>query len=71
MRPGVSVEINTSYCSSAKIGESLLIEGRALKVGKTLGFAQVDIKSADGLKLICTGRHTKALGGGEKSKSKL
>jgi acyl-coenzyme A thioesterase 13 len=61
LRPGVSVEINSSYISSAKIGQKILIEGRVLKTGRTLGFAQVDIKSEDG-KMLVSGRHVKALG---------
>jgi acyl-coenzyme A thioesterase 13 len=61
LRPGVSVEINSSYISSAKLGETIIIEGTVLKSGKTLGYTQVDIKTVDG-KLISTGRHTKFIG---------
>jgi acyl-coenzyme A thioesterase 13 len=59
-RAGVSVEISTSFLSAAKVGEELVAEGRVLKVGRSLGFTQVDIRTKEG-KLIATGRHTKAL----------
>ena len=56
--------MNTSFCSAAKIGSELEIEGRVLKSGKTLGFTQVDIfvlQEGGSRKLVATGRHTKAL----------
>eukprot|EP00501_MAST-03F_sp_TOSAG23-6_P000497 GSMAST32.ASY1.ANO1.511.1 assembled CDS len=59
LKPGVSVELNTSFCSPAKTGETIKIEGRVLKSGKTLGFTEVKLKVGD--RLIATGRHTKAL----------
>jgi len=59
LRPGVSVDINCSFTTAAKVGETVKIEGKVLKLGKNLGFSQVDI-SKDG-KLVASGRHTKAL----------
>lgn len=60
-KPGVSVDINVSYCSAPKVGSMLDIEGRCdelwrlhmtprrvLKLGRSLGFTEVSIHS-DGL----------------------
>eukprot|EP00055_Hartaetosiga_balthica_P008069 m.28923 g.28923 ORF g.28923 m.28923 type:complete len:232 (-) comp6103_c0_seq1:3737-4432(-) len=60
-RPGVSLEINTTYVRAAKLNETVTITGRVLKSGGKIGFTQVDItRSSDG-ELVATGRHTKAL----------
>jgi acyl-coenzyme A thioesterase 13 len=61
-RPGVSIELNVSFVSAAKAGETVTVHGRTLKTGKMLGFTEVDLKRADG-SLVATGRHTKAFGG--------
>jgi len=58
---GVTVELSTSYCSSAKLGSRVTIHGKTLKLGKSLGFTQVDVFSEAGA-LIASGRHTKAFG---------
>ncbi len=48
LKGGVSLEINTSFISAAKLHETILIEGKVLKIGKTIGFTQVDIKNSEG-----------------------
>lgn len=60
-RAGVSVELNVSFASAAKAGETVVVEGRVLKAGKKLGFTEVDVRRASDGALIATGRHTKAL----------
>ena len=64
-RPGVSVEMNQSFCSAAREGETLHIEGTVLRYGRTLGFTEVSIRAApkDGKpgKVVAVGRHTKFL----------
>ena len=59
VRPGVSVELNTSFVSAAKVGSEITCEGRLLKLGRKLAYTQVDVYGEDG-KLVATGRHTKA-----------
>ncbi|XP_077625684.1 acyl-coenzyme A thioesterase 13 [Crocuta crocuta] len=60
--PGVSVDMNITYMSPAKIGEEIVITAYVLKQGKTLAFASVDVtKKATG-KLVAQGRHTKHVG---------
>ena len=61
-RPGVSVDLNTTFCAPAKKGERVICTGRVLRTGKTLGMTEVTVhRASDGL-LVATGRHTKALG---------
>ncbi|EDL32477.1 acyl-coenzyme A thioesterase 13 [Mus musculus] len=60
--PGVSVDMNITYMSPAKIGEEIVITAHILKQGKTLAFASVDLTNKTTGKLIAQGRHTKHLG---------
>ncbi|KAL9128417.1 MAG: hypothetical protein Q9217_002908 [Psora testacea] len=46
-RTGVSTDIHTTYVSTAKEDDLLRIEGRATKVGSTLGFTTVHIARWD------------------------
>ncbi|KAM9100136.1 acyl-coenzyme A thioesterase 13 isoform X1 [Sarcophilus harrisii] len=61
-KPGVSVDMNITYLSPAKIGEEILIAAHILKQGKTLAFASVDLTNKTTGKLVAQGRHTKHLG---------
>ena len=61
-KPGVSVELNVSFISAAKIGTNVTIEGRLLKLGRKLAYTQVDVFGENG-QLVATGRHTKAFPG--------
>ncbi|KAG8520362.1 Acyl-coenzyme A thioesterase 13 [Galemys pyrenaicus] len=60
--PGVSVDMNITYMSPAKIGEDVVITAHVLKQGKTLAFASVDLTNKATGKLVAQGRHTKHLG---------
>ncbi|XP_042539777.1 acyl-coenzyme A thioesterase 13, partial [Dipodomys spectabilis] len=60
--PGVSVDMNITYMSPAKIGEEVVITAHILKQGRTLAFASVDLTNKATGKLIAQGRHTKHLG---------
>lgn len=59
---GVSVDMNITYMSPAKIGEEIVITAHILKQGRTLAFASVDLTNKATGKLIAQGRHTKHLG---------
>ncbi|XP_062952969.1 acyl-coenzyme A thioesterase 13 [Cynocephalus volans] len=59
---GVSVDMNITYMSPAKLGEDIVITAHILKQGKTLAFASVDLTNKATGKLIAQGRHTKHLG---------
>ncbi|XP_003927347.3 acyl-coenzyme A thioesterase 13 [Saimiri boliviensis] len=60
--PGVSVDMNITYMSPAKLGEVVVITAQVLKQGKTLAFTSVDLTNKATGKLIAQGRHTKHLG---------
>ncbi|XP_041664567.1 acyl-coenzyme A thioesterase 13 [Cheilinus undulatus] len=60
--PGVSVDMNITYMSAAKMGEDILITAQVLKQGRTLAFASVDLTNKVTGKIIAQGRHTKHLG---------
>ncbi len=59
-RPGVSTDINVAYLSPGR-APRVIAEARALKVGRHLGFVQVDVRGEDG-KLVAQGRMTKFMG---------
>lgn len=58
---GVSTDLSVSYLSTAKTGDVLEIEGKILKIGKTLAFTTVSIgKRVDGEVVnVVHGSHTK------------
>ena len=66
-KAGVSVEMNQTFCSAAKVGEKLLVTGRSLRCGRSLAFAEVEVRKwptgreAEGAlpPLVAVGRHTK------------
>jgi acyl-coenzyme A thioesterase 13 len=59
-RPGVTTDLNVSYLSPAR-APRVIAEARALKVGRTLGYVQVDVRGEDGT-LVAQGRMTKFMG---------
>jgi acyl-coenzyme A thioesterase 13 len=60
-RAGVSVDINVSYVSPCKLGDTLVCTGRVVRTGRTLAFTQVDIARLSDGRVVATGRHTKYL----------
>lgn len=58
---GVSTDLSISYLSTAKEGETLEIEGKIGKIGKTLAFTTISIgkKAEDGTVNVVQGSHTK------------
>ena len=61
LEPGVSTDLNVSFMNGADLGDELRVESTVLKQGRTLAFAQVDIRDKSSGKLIAQGRHTKAI----------
>jgi acyl-coenzyme A thioesterase 13 len=59
-RPGVTTDLNVSYLSPGR-APRVIAEARALKVGRLLGYVQVDVRGEDG-KLVAQGRMTKFMG---------
>ena len=59
-RPGVTTDLNVSYLSPGR-APRVIAEARVLKVGRTLGYVQVDVRGEDGT-LVAQGRMTKFMG---------
>lgn len=55
----VSVDLSVSYMSAVKPGQTIIIEAKTLKFGRSLAFLNVDILNKDTLKLVANGKHTK------------
>ncbi|GJJ68913.1 acyl-coenzyme A thioesterase 13 [Entomortierella parvispora] len=54
---GVSTDLNVSFVSGAKLGETLTIDSRCDRIGGTLAYTTVEVKVGD--KVVALGRHTK------------
>ena len=59
-RPGVTTDLNISYLAPTKDG-SVIADARAVKVGRTLAFADVEVRRGDGT-VVAVGRITKFMG---------
>jgi len=58
-RSGVSTDLNVTFFAPAVQGGQVFAEASVLKVGKTLAYVTVDVRSSDGSTLLAQGRMTK------------
>uniref|UniRef100_A0AC35UAL5 4HBT domain-containing protein n=1 Tax=Rhabditophanes sp. KR3021 TaxID=114890 RepID=A0AC35UAL5_9BILA len=58
--PGVSVDLHVSFLSSAKIGETIVVEATVVKSGKNLAFSEGKIYNKATNALVASGLHTQA-----------
>ncbi|KAG8481460.1 hypothetical protein CXB51_026295 [Gossypium anomalum] len=58
---GVSVEITLSLLDAAFANEEIEIEGRALRIGKTVAVVNVEFRKKSTAKIFAQARHTKYL----------
>ncbi|AES72955.1 putative acyl-CoA hydrolase [Medicago truncatula] len=56
---GVSVEINVSCLDAAYVDEEIEIDGRVLRVGKTIAVISVELRKKKTGQIFAQGRHTK------------
>lgn len=60
---GLSTDIHVTYSSGAKLGDVLTIEGKTIKVGRSMGFTTVTIYKAHGENamgtVVAQGSHSK------------
>lgn len=54
----VSTELKTRFLGPAKLGDTILMEARAIHTGKTLAFAEMDILDKATKKVLVQGTHT-------------
>ncbi|XP_022919659.2 acyl-coenzyme A thioesterase 13-like [Onthophagus taurus] len=57
----VSVNLSIDFLKGAKVGDTILIDSKTLKVGKNLAFLSVEIKDKPSGTLLVKGSHTKYL----------
>ncbi|XP_033328366.1 acyl-coenzyme A thioesterase 13 [Megalopta genalis] len=60
--PGVSVDLIVTFMKPALPGETVVIDARTVRAGKTLAFLAVDVSKNDGKDMVAHGRHTKFIG---------
>lgn len=60
-KTGVSTDIHISYVSSARVGDTVEIECRLNKLGRSMAFTTCEIRKVGGdtKKVLVTGSHTK------------
>ncbi|XP_004147337.1 acyl-coenzyme A thioesterase 13 [Cucumis sativus] len=58
---GVSLEISVSYLDAAYLDEEIEIDSKVLRMGKTIGVVNVELRRKGNGKIIAQGRHTKYL----------
>mmetsp|Transcript_107365 Transcript_107365/g.334659 ORF Transcript_107365/g.334659 Transcript_107365/m.334659 type:complete len:340 (-) Transcript_107365:22-1041(-) len=58
---GVSLEIGASILGPVAEGEELVVESQILRIGSTVGFTAVEVRTVDG-RLVASGTHTKHIG---------
>lgn len=59
--PGVSVNIGTNYITPGPGGADVEVDARVTKVGRTLAFMDVTLRTAVGGTTVATGTHCKFL----------
>lgn len=60
-RAGVSVDLNVTFVRAAKADSTVIVVAKVTKVGRKLGFTEVELTDKETGKVIALGRHTKAL----------
>jgi acyl-coenzyme A thioesterase 13 len=56
--PHATVDMNVSFLSNARAGDEIVIEGRALKVGRSVAFGEAEARRVRDDALIAKGRFT-------------
>jgi len=61
--PHATVGMNASFLAGARVGDRIVVEGRVLRLGKSIAFGEAEAHRGDG-ELIAKGRLTFAIRGG-------
>jgi uncharacterized protein (TIGR00369 family) len=59
--PHATVDMNVSFLAGPRPGDELVVEGRALKVGRTVAFGEAEARRRGDGRLIAKGRFTFAI----------
>ncbi|KAK6625272.1 hypothetical protein RUM43_005566 [Polyplax serrata] len=60
--PGVSINLSVSYLKGALEGETIVIDTKTVKSGKTLAFLEAVLKKKESGDIVATGTHIKFIG---------
>jgi acyl-coenzyme A thioesterase PaaI-like protein len=55
--PHATVEMNVSFLAGASVGDNLLFEGRTLRIGRSVAFAEAEVRRSEDT-LMAKGRFT-------------
>ena len=61
--PHATVEMNVSFLAGARPGDEIMVEGRALKVGRSVAFGEAEARRRGSDDLIAKGRFTYVIAG--------
>jgi acyl-CoA thioesterase len=61
--PHATVEMNTSFLAGPRPGDEIVIEGRALKIGRSVAFGEAEVRRRGKDDLIAKGRFTYVIRG--------
>lgn len=59
--PHATVDMNVSFLSNARAGDEITVEGRVLKVGRSVAFGEAEARRRSDETLIAKGRFTFAI----------
>lgn len=60
-RPHATIEMNASFLAAARPGDEIVVEGRVLKLGRTVAFGEAEARRSGDGELIAKGRFTFAI----------
>ncbi|CAI4226228.1 unnamed protein product [Auanema sp. JU1783] len=58
---GVSVNLNMNYLTPAKLGETVVVDARILRMGNTIAYTEAELYLKTSGKMVAKGLHTMAL----------
>ncbi|XP_011880669.1 PREDICTED: acyl-coenzyme A thioesterase 13-like isoform X2 [Vollenhovia emeryi] len=59
--PGASVDLHVTFLKAAFPGETVTVDAKTVRTGKTLAFLAVELTKNDGKDIVARGQHTKYL----------
>ncbi|XP_020290806.1 acyl-coenzyme A thioesterase 13-like [Pseudomyrmex gracilis] len=58
-QPGLSVDLHVTFLNSAIPGETVTVDARTIRHGKTMNFLAVELTKNNGKDVVARGQHTK------------
>ncbi|XP_055301954.1 acyl-coenzyme A thioesterase 13-like isoform X2 [Sitodiplosis mosellana] len=57
--PGVTVDLHVSYLKGAREGDTIIVDAKAVKTGKTLAYLECELRNKNTGQIIAKGSQTK------------